>query len=132
MNLAKINAGKTYNVVPDTCEIYFDFRTIKKEQHQIIQKYICDLCQKYQGNLEETTNIHPLDNINDVSFYEDITKNKKKSFNYVTEASFLDKDNVIILGVGPNNEHMKDEYVDIDSYNETIKVYKKIINHYCK
>ena len=50
----------------------------------------------------------------------------------MTEASFLDKDNVIILGVGPNNEHEKDEYVDIDSYNETVKVYNKIINHYCK
>ena len=132
MNLAKIAGGKAINVVPDNCDISFDFRTIKREQHELIQKKLEELCQKYQAKLERTVNLYPLENKTDASFYEEITNNKKKSFNFVTEASFIDKDNVIILGAGPNNEHMKDEYVDIDSYNETIKVYKKVINHYCK
>jgi len=132
MNISLINGGRAINIVPDNCELSFDFRTIKKSQHQVIDEKIKDLCNKYEASLISITNLYPLENNQDVSFYEDITGNKKKSFNFVTEASFLDKDNVIILGVGPNNEHMKDEYVDINSYNETIKVYKKIINHYCK
>ncbi len=132
MNIAIINGGRAVNIVPDACELTFDFRTIKTEQHAIIKNKLNDLCKKYQAELFEITNLYPLENNMDTSFYEDITGNKKKSFNFVTEASFLDKDNVIILGVGPNNEHMPNEYVDEDSYNETIKVYKKIINHYCK
>lgn len=132
MNVAIVEGGKSINVVPDKCELSFDFRTIKKDQHAIINQRIVELCRKYNAELIEITNLYPLENNVDTSFYEDITGNKKKSFNYVTEASFLDKDNVVILGVGPNNEHMPNEYVDIDSYNETIKVYKKIINHYCK
>ena len=132
MNIGKIEGGKAFNVVPDECELKFDFRTIKKEQHQVIKDYLNYLTIKYQAELSEVTNLYPLENNNDLSFYERITGNNKKSFNYVTEASFLDKDNVVILGVGPNNEHMKDEYVDIDSYNKTVKVYEKIINHYCE
>ena len=132
MNISLINGGTAKNVVPDNCELVFDFRTIKREQHLLINNKINELCNKYEASLIPISNLYPLENNLDTSFYEEITNNKKKSFNYVTEASFLDKDNVIILGVGPNNEHMKDEYVDVDSYNDTIKVYKKIINHYCK
>ncbi len=132
MNISLIKGGTAINMVPDNCELVFDFRTIKRDQHQLIDNRIKELCNKYDVSLIPISNLYPLENNLDTSFYEEITNNKKKSFNYVTEASFLDKDNVVILGVGPNNEHMKDEYVDIDSYNETIKVYKKIINHYCK
>ena len=132
MNISKINGGSAINVVPDNCELFFDFRTIKKNQHKLIDKKIKNLCDKYEGNVTLITNLYPLENNQDVSFYEKITGNKKKSFNFVTEASFLDKDNVIILGVGPNNEHMKDEYVDINYYNKTIEIYIRIISHYCK
>ncbi len=132
MNISLINGGTAKNVVPDNCELVFDFRTIKREQHLLINNKINELWNKDEASLIPVSNLYPLENNLDTSFYEEITNNKKKSFNYVTEASFLDKDNVIILGVGPNNEHMKDEYVDVDSYNDTIKVYKKIINHYCK
>ena len=132
MNISLINGGSAINVVPEKCKLNFDFRTIRKVQNEFINNKIIELCNKYKATLIPISNLYPLENNQDTSFYEEITGKKKKSFNFVTEASFLDKDNVIILGVGPNNEHMKDEYVDIDSYNETIKVYKKIINHYCK
>ena len=29
MNIAKINGGRAMNIVPDSCELGFDFRTIK-------------------------------------------------------------------------------------------------------
>lgn len=131
MNISLINGGRAINVVPDNCELTFDFRTIKKNQHQLIEDKIKSLCKKYEADLVTLTNLYPLENKEDLSFYEKITNKKKKSFNFVTEASFLNKNNVIILGVGPNNEHEKDEYINIDSYNETIEVYKKIIEYYC-
>ena len=133
MNVALINGGHAVNAVPENCDLNFDFRTIKRNQHELIRNRITELCQKYDAKVDEITNLYPLENNNpNANYYEEVTGNKKQSFNYVTEASVLDKDNVIILGVGPNNEHMKDEYVDINSYNETIRIYKEIINHYCK
>lgn len=131
-NIAIINGGRAVNIVPDNCELSFDFRTVKKSQHKLIENKLKKIIKKYQATLIKLDDVFPLENNLDASFYEKITGNKKKAFNYVTEASFLEKDNVIILGVGPNNEHMPDEYVDINSYNKTIEVYKKIINHYCK
>lgn len=132
MNIAQINGGNAINIVPDKCELLFDFRTISKLQHKIIREYLEKLVSKYNANLEEITNIYPLENTNDVSFYEKVTNNKRKSFNFVTEASFLNKNNVIILGVGPNNEHQKDEYIQMDSYHKLIEIYKEIIKYYCK
>ena len=132
MNIAQINGGKAINIVPDNCKLLFDFRTISKSQHKVIREYLEKLVSKYNANLEEITNIYPLENNNDISFYEKITNKTRKSFNFVTEASFLNKDNIIILGVGPNNEHQKDEYIDIDSYNKLIEIYKEIIKNYCK
>ena len=132
MNIAKINGGRAINIVPDNCKLQFDFRTITKEQHPIINNKIKELVNKYQADLEVITDIYPLENKTDVSFYEDITNNKRKSFNFVTEASFLNKSNIVILGVGPNNEHIKDEFIDVDSFNKTVETYKKIIDHYCK
>ena len=131
-NIAIINGGRAINIVPDNCELSFDFRTVKKSQHKLIDNIIKKMAKKHQATLIKLDDVFPLENNSDSSFYEKITGNKKKAFNYVTEASFLDKDNVVILGVGPNNEHMPDEYIDINSFNKTIEVYKEIINHYCK
>ena len=132
MNIAEIKGGRAINIVPDICELSFDFRTIKREHHTLIKNKIKELSKKYDVEIKELTNLYPLENNNDVSFYENITSNNKKAFNFATEASFLDKNNIVILGVGPNNEHTVDEYVDIDLYNKTIDIYKKIINYYCK
>ena len=131
-NIGIINGGKATNIVPDSCELSFDFRTIKKSQHEYINNKVEELAKKYQATVIKLYDMFPLENNTDISFYENITGNKKKAFNYITEASLIKKNNVVILGVGPNNEHAKDEYVDKDSYNKTIKTYIEIINYYCK
>ena len=132
LNISKIDGGKNINSVPDNCELTFDFRTIKKEHHELIINFLELLCNKYKAKLTKITNLYPLENNSDLSFYENLTGNKKKSFNFVTEASFLDKDNVVILGVGPNNEHQRNEYIDVDSLNSLINYYVEIINKYCE
>ena len=131
MNIAKINGGDSINVIPDNCELSFDFRTINRKQNGVINKEIEKLVNKYEANLELITNLYPLDNTSDIAFIENITT-KKSAINFVTEASFLDKKNVFILGPGPNNEHKCNEFIDINSYNETIEIYKKIIEFYTK
>lgn len=132
MNIGKINGGKGINVVPDICEVCFDFRTVKKNQNDMISKKMNKLAKKYSITIEELTNVLPVENNSDVSIFEDITGNKRQAINYATEACFINKKNVIILGVGPNNEHMKNEYITTYSYNKTIEVYKKLISYYCK
>ena len=133
MNIGIINGGSVINIVPDKCELVFDFRTIDKKQHEIIKDQVLKLVNKYDAILTEITNVYPSGIKNEnIKFYENLTNKKVTCFNYVTEASFLDKSNNIILGPGPNTSHEKDEYISIDSYDKTIKIYEKIIRKYCE
>ena len=66
-------------MVPDNCELTFDFRTIKKEQHKLINDKLNELSKKYEVTIIPISNLYPLENNQDTSFYEEITGNKKKS-----------------------------------------------------
>ena len=70
----------------------------------------------------------PKINKNDISFLENISR-KKQTKCYLTEGSYIDK-NFIIIGPGPDTSHQKNEYVRVDSINNTVELYKKIIEHY--
>ncbi len=132
MNLAKISGGTAINIVPNVCEFSFDFRTISKKQHIKISKEINRLVKKYNVELIEITNLFPLENNEEENeFYEEITNKKIACFNYVTEASFLNSRNIIILGPGPNMAHEVNEYILEKSYIDTVDMYIKIINKYC-
>ena len=131
MNIAKIKGGDSINIIPDNCEVSFDFRTINKKENLIIIDTVSKLANKYKAEISLLNNIFPLENNNDISYIESITC-KKSGINYVTEASFIENKNIIILGPGPANAHKKDEYIDIESYEKIIDVYKKIIKYYLK
>ena len=51
---------------------------------------------------------------------------------FITEASFIDSKERIILGAGPNNAHKSDEYVSLDSLEKLEKQYTDIIIERCK
>lgn len=127
MNLGKINGGDSINSTAEKCEIYIDFRTTKASyQLKIIEK-INTLLKKYDAKAEILENIYPMINENDISSIEAISNNKA-SANYITEASLIDS-NSIILGPGPITAHEANEYIDIDSLNKSAKIYKFIIEN---
>lgn len=130
-NLSKINGGKEINKVPDYCEITFDFRTIKKLHNEKIIKKVQELAKKYNAKVTILTNLNASLNSNQetINYIEHLTNFKAVGLNYVTEASFFENKNIIILGPGPITAHEKDEKISKKSYEQLKKLYKEIIKN---
>lgn len=128
-NLAKINGGTSINKVADSCQIAFDFRTVNKNQEKKILDTLNRLNKKYNAEIKILNQI-PCASCKSKSFQKQIEKicnSKCLAINYVTEASFFENKNILILGPGPITAHQKNEYIEEKSYNDTIELYKKII-----
>ena len=134
INIATINGGKAINIVPDKCEITFDFRTILASHHKIIRNRIEELCKKYKADYETITDILPSNNesLENIKMIEKILDKKVTGVNYVTEGNFLENKNIFIIGPGPVTAHETNEHILIKSYNKSIVAYKKIIESICK
>lgn len=123
MNIGKINGGSAINSVPDSCEVLVDFRTIStKSEEKIIEK-INELRIKYEANVEE---------LNKLSSFMNETEYSNKTCNFITEASFLNNTERIILGTGPVTAHEVNEYITVESLNKLVEQYKELIINYCK
>jgi acetylornithine deacetylase len=116
MNIGIISGGRSLNIVPDTCELKMDFRTISKKQNEKIIKTINKLIGK-NATCEVINSVEPF-----ISDFNNINMS-----DYITEASFIKSDNKLILGVGPINAHKKDEFITVDSLNKLEEQYSKII-----
>ncbi len=122
MNIGKINGGSSINSVPDKCEFLVDFRTTDKFGEQKIMNKLKSLKEKYQAEIQELNNLEPFLNKTEIS---------NKTCNFITEASFLKKDR-IILGAGPITAHEVDEYITIESLYKLVEQYKELIIATCK
>ena len=114
--------GSAINSVPDSCEFLVDFRTISATSEETIIKKLKELKEKYNANVEE---------INKLSAFINETENSTKTCNFITEASFLNN-NRIILGAGAVTAHEVNEYITIESLNKLVEQYKELIIKYCK
>ena len=134
MNIAMINGGKSINIVPDKCELTFDFRTIHESHHKIINDRLNKLCEKYKADIEVITDVLPSNNNSkeNIEIIESILNKKTTGVNYVTEGNFLENKNIFIIGPGPVSAHEIDEHISIESYNKTVESYKGIIKSLCK
>lgn len=133
-NLSKINGGDAINKVPDSCEIYFDFRTVSRNQENRIFDKLNNLVNSFNASMDVINNVSCA--INETDDFrkqvEDICEKPSTGLNYVTEASFFTNKNILILGPGPVTAHQEDELISIESYKRTIDLYKKIIMFFAK
>jgi acetylornithine deacetylase len=133
MNIGKINGGTMVNIVPDECSLSLEFRTINKSHNDRIKKTIINLLKNYNCDYKITVESNPMicKDKEFVALIESKTA-KGKGMSFLTEASFVNNTNSIILGPGPITAHEADEYIYLDSYIKTIELYKNIINDICK
>lgn len=122
MNIGKIKGGSAINSVPDSCEFLVDFRTIDKISEQVIIKELEMLKEKHKAKIYQLNRLSAFLNESEIS---------NKTCNFITEASFLENDR-IILGAGPITAHEVNEYITTESLNKLVKQYKKLIERYCK
>ena len=121
MNIGKINGGSSINSVPDSCEVLIDFRTTDEEKEKSIVNILQNLKKKYGCEIKE---------LNKISAFLTKTKISNKTCNFITEASFLKNDR-IILGAGPVTAHEVDEYITTESLYNLVEQYKELIEQYC-
>ena len=122
MNVGIINGGRMINIVPDSCEVFIDFRTIFVSQNERIIKRIKEYVENNNASYEIINNIKPFLN----------KTGKMNMSDYISEASFIEAENRYILGVGPNNAHKRDEFINISSLEELEKQYIDIIKEKCE
>ena len=133
MNIGIINGGDRMNVVSDYTYATCDFRITKDiEEYEYIKKYVDKFCKKYDVKYKVFLDVLPFYNDSEiVNYYEDITGKKRGKFFGLSEASMLEG-NRVILGPGPVTAHEKGEHISIKSLNETVRIYKDIINKICR
>jgi len=135
-NLGKISGGDVANKVPERCLVGMEWRTVSPGQEQEIKKKVNSIIRKRKMNAKILIGLVLKPMIVDKKLRQEIERalgRKSRSENYATEGSFLQTGtNVVILGPGPMNAHVADEFVSFSSLLESVNVYQKIIKHYCE
>lgn len=122
MNIGKIQGGSAINSVPDFCEFLVDFRTIDIKSEEKIAQKIESLKAKYGADVQ---------NLNQLSAFFNPSEISNKTCNFITEASFLKK-NCLILGAGPVTAHEVDEYIEEKSLERLVEQYRELIEKMCR
>lgn len=125
MNVGTINGGSAKNSVSASCKVTIDFRIAIKNHINIIKEKIGELAKKYDCEVNIIEVLPPfLDKTELVS--------EIKTANFITEATFINSKNRIILGAGPVTAHEINEHIDVESYEKLIEQYKELIIKVCK
>ena len=124
MNVGIINGGSAKNSVPAKCNVVMDFRIVKKEHINKIKEKIEELSNIYNCKSAIIERVEPF--INKTSLIKEI-----KTANFITEASFVNSKNKMILGPGPVTAHEVNEYITNESYEKTVEQYIEIIERVC-
>lgn len=124
MNVGLINGGSAKNSIPASCYATIDFRIIKEEHLELLKNKLEELAKKYNCEVSIIEEIKPF--ISKTNLVDKI-----KTANFMTEASFLEAKEKVILGPGPITAHEVNEYITKESYNKLVKQYIEIINKKC-
>ncbi len=149
VNIGKITGGVSFNIVPDSCIIYIDRRTIPGENHNRVLNEFKSLIEEikvedntFDADVEDILQSAPYLETN---FEEKIVKvayksckkiNKEfeiKGMPFTTDGGFLSNLNIPTIILGPGNIkdcHKLGEFVSLDQVVFSSKIYKDIILNY--
>lgn len=120
MNIGTINGGSGKNSIAANCNVTLEFRMVDKRHVDLIKQKLESLAEKYKCNIKIIDEILPF--ISKTNLLE-----KVETANFITEASFIDAKEKIILGLGPITAHEVNEYITKESYAKLIEQYIDII-----
>lgn len=144
MSVNKISGGIATNIVPDTCSVQIDIRTLPGQNHGHIAGGIEGIFSKlskqkpdFRAELKILRDVAALATDPDCEFVGQIKKlinrNEVKAATFATDAPFIAELNVPVVIFGPGRPelcHGPDEYVEIEDLQKGIDFYKKIILHF--
>ncbi len=130
-NPAIINGGDAINKIPALCVLRMEYRVVANEQFIVLKKLISSLAKKYQARVVFDYAMEPMLTTDKkiISLVEKISGRKAGGLNYVTEGAIFarHKFTPVILGPGPINAHLANEFVSKRSLAEAVAIFKEII-----
>lgn len=150
LNISMAQGGVNTNVVPDSCRIQIDLRTVPQQSHQRIIEELHILFKKEQKQIPLLN--YDLRVINDLpAFKTEVSDPFYKLFHKESEMYFQTKKEpkgipvytdgailkispsipAIIFGPGILSQaHQTNEYIEIDSFHQSISFFERIILSY--
>ena len=141
MSVNTIVGGKEVNVVPDSCEVGIDIRTLPGQNRQAIiddfERIFAKLKQKndeFQASVSVVREVGALETDRDCDFVKEfcsvVGAKQTKAVGFTTDGPHLVSLGapVVIFGPGkPEVCHKPDEYIDIADVEKAVEYYKSII-----
>jgi succinyl-diaminopimelate desuccinylase len=141
MSINTISGGKEINVIPDSCVIEIDIRTLPgQKSRQIIEDFesiISKLKQKngeFDAEVAVIREVDALETDDNCSFIKKfcsaVRTNETKAVGFTTDGPYFASLGapVIIFGPGkPQLAHKPDEYIELADVEKAVELYKKII-----
>lgn len=149
MAVTRISGGKGNNVVPDTCTMTMDFRTLPGQDHgalmESLQRVAETVAQEMPGSAIDIKNLVDLPSVRTAPDAE-IIKSVQLALddsgrgratlgaaNYFTDASVFQKagGDIVILGPGRADQaHQTDEFIEISEFHAAIGIYAAAIRDF--
>lgn len=149
MNVSLIDGGVKTNVVPDTCHLTVDFRTLPGMDHDKLIADFREIFQKLQkthpdfhGTIDVLSNRQPVETSAShpfVALCQEAVKEitgilpSPEGFSGYTDAAAFIKSGLPIIICGPGNLHLAhqpNEYAEIKKVEQAVQIYKTIIKKY--
>ena len=141
MSINTISGGKEINVVPDSCSIGIDIRTLPGQNHQQFiedfEKIFAELKQKnpeFDAEVIVVREADALETDSNCGFVKDLCSclgiSETKAVGFTTDGPYFASLGapVVIFGPGkPQLAHKPNEYIDISDLKRAVEYYKKII-----
>lgn len=141
MSINMIQGGNAVNVVPDSCSVTVDIRTVPGQLHADITGQLESICEELNGQDPEfhaevkiLRTVEALEGDADCEFIKDICLaggiDKTSAVGYTTDGPFLSPLGVPIVIFGPGQSsicHKPDEYIEIADLETGRASFKKMI-----
>ena len=141
MSINVIHGGKAVNVVPDSCSVTVDIRTVPGQLHADITGQLKSVCRKlkeqdpdFHAEVEILRTVEALEGDADCEFIKNICLAggiaKTSAVGYTTDGPFLTPLEVPIVIFGPGQSsicHQPDEYIEIADLENGRECFKKMI-----
>lgn len=144
MSINHIQGGTATNIIPDSCSVRLDVRTLPGQSHRAITNKLCEIFAKikaencdFAAEIKTIRQVKGMHTAEDGPFVRKLTKavgiNETKAVGYTTDGAFLAERDLDVVIFGPGQSglcHKVDEYVELNDIAKAAEHYKNIIREF--
>ncbi len=142
MSINRITGGSATNIVPDSCIVEIDIRTLPRQNHSDIIKALQGLCEEiqkkdsdFEAEISVIRAVEALETLEEVPFVQAVCRaakiTKTQVAGFTTDGPYFEKlpAPVVIFGPGDGSLcHKPDEFIEICAMEQAREAYRRIAN----